>query len=128
MYKSANPYRPIETEVIDTVTETPTIRTLKLEPKEELLFETGQFIELTNQSSVFRPVARISTDVKEFVGFTIRNGGSRHPDSVVICWFWIGVLPHSKKEFDAPGGIARVIVALGRTDGLEFGHLHAQIA
>ncbi|HUV07857.1 MAG TPA: FAD/NAD(P)-binding protein [Spirochaetia bacterium] len=47
MYKSSNPYRPIETEVLETVTETPTIRTLRLKPKEELTFETGQFIELT---------------------------------------------------------------------------------
>ena len=47
MYKSKNPYRPIETEVLDTVTETPTIRTLRLKPKEEITFETGQFIELT---------------------------------------------------------------------------------
>jgi sulfite reductase subunit B len=47
MYKSNNPYRPIETEVLDVMTETPTIKTLKLKPKEELTFETGQFIELT---------------------------------------------------------------------------------
>ncbi len=47
MYKSNNPYRPIETDVLDVVTETPTIKTLKLKPKEELTFETGQFIELT---------------------------------------------------------------------------------
>ena len=47
MYKSHNPYRPIETEVLDVITETPTIKTLKLKPKEPLEFETGQFIELT---------------------------------------------------------------------------------
>jgi sulfite reductase subunit B len=47
MYRSDNPYRPIETKVLEMVTETPTIKTLKLKPKEELSFETGQFIELT---------------------------------------------------------------------------------
>jgi NAD(P)H-flavin reductase len=47
MYNSKNPYRPIETKVLDVVTETPTIKTLKLKPKEPLTFETGQFIELT---------------------------------------------------------------------------------
>jgi len=47
MYRSNNPYRPIETKVLEVITETPTIKTLKLKPKEELTFETGQFIELT---------------------------------------------------------------------------------
>ena len=42
-----NPYRPIKTEVLDVITETPTIRTLKLKPDEEITFKTGQFIELT---------------------------------------------------------------------------------
>jgi len=43
----ANPYRPIKTEVLDVVTETPTIKTLRLRPEEPLSFRTGQFIELT---------------------------------------------------------------------------------
>ncbi len=47
MYKSQNPYRPIETKVLEVITETPTIKTLKLKPKEPLEFATGQFIELT---------------------------------------------------------------------------------
>jgi sulfite reductase subunit B len=47
MGNNKNPYRPIETEVLDVITESPTIITLKLRPKEELGFETGQFIELT---------------------------------------------------------------------------------
>ncbi|MGB2600815.1 MAG: FAD/NAD(P)-binding protein [Candidatus Omnitrophota bacterium] len=45
--KEKNIYRPIETEVLDVITESSTIKTLKLKPKEELTFETGQFIELT---------------------------------------------------------------------------------
>lgn len=42
-----NPYRPIETSVLSVITETPTIKTIKLQPKEEITFKTGQFIELT---------------------------------------------------------------------------------
>jgi len=47
MYKSNNPFRPIHTEVLDVITETQTIKTLKLKPKEPITFEAGQFIELT---------------------------------------------------------------------------------
>jgi sulfite reductase subunit B len=42
-----NPYRPIETEVLDVITETPTIKTVIMKPKEEISFKTGQFVELT---------------------------------------------------------------------------------
>jgi sulfite reductase subunit B len=42
-----NPYRPIETEVLEIIPETPTIKTIKLRPKEQISFATGQFIELT---------------------------------------------------------------------------------
>jgi len=47
MSKINNPYRPIAAEVLDVVTETPTIKTIRFRPKEPLSFETGQFIELT---------------------------------------------------------------------------------
>jgi len=47
MYASKNPYRPIRTEVTGVITETPTIKTIKLHPDEPLRFKTGQFIELT---------------------------------------------------------------------------------
>ncbi|MCP4340772.1 MAG: oxidoreductase [Desulfobulbaceae bacterium] len=47
MYKSHNPFRPIRTEVLDVIGETPTIKTLRLRPEESLTFDTGQFIELT---------------------------------------------------------------------------------
>ena len=43
----ANPYRPIEAEVIEVITETPTIKTIRMRPKEEITFKTGQFIEMT---------------------------------------------------------------------------------
>jgi len=42
-----NPYRPIESEVLDVIEESPTIKTFVLKPKEEIVFQTGQFVELT---------------------------------------------------------------------------------
>ncbi|OGW74722.1 MAG: hypothetical protein A2Z72_07900 [Omnitrophica bacterium RBG_13_46_9] len=69
MYKSGNPYRPIETEVLDVITETPTIKTLRLKPREEITFKTGQFIELTVPGvgeAPFTPSSRPSvTDIME---------------------------------------------------------------
>jgi sulfite reductase subunit B len=47
MNRLRNPYSPIETEVIDSIVETPTIRTLRLRPREPIPFEAGQFVELT---------------------------------------------------------------------------------
>jgi len=47
MHKIDNPYRPIETEVLEVIRETPTIKTLRLKPKEPITFVAGQFIELT---------------------------------------------------------------------------------
>ena len=42
----SNPYRPIESKVIDVITESQTIKTIKMKPKEEIPFKTGQFIGL----------------------------------------------------------------------------------
>jgi len=42
-----NPYRPIETKVLEVISETPTIKTIRMKPVEEIHFATGQFIELT---------------------------------------------------------------------------------
>jgi sulfite reductase subunit B len=42
-----NPFRAVESEVIDTISETPTIRTIVLRPKETIPFRAGQFVALT---------------------------------------------------------------------------------
>jgi NAD(P)H-flavin reductase len=42
-----NIYRPIQSEVLEVIDETPTIKTFVLEPKEEIGFKTGQFMEVT---------------------------------------------------------------------------------
>jgi NAD(P)H-flavin reductase len=47
MDKSENPYQPVEAKVVEVIAETPTIKTLRVEPKEPLGFKTGQFMELT---------------------------------------------------------------------------------
>jgi sulfite reductase subunit B len=47
MSKVNNPYRPIEAEVLEVITETPMIKTIRMRPKEEISFKTGQFIEMT---------------------------------------------------------------------------------
>ena len=61
----ANPYRPILAKVVDTIDETPTIRTYALDPEERINFKAGQFISLgvpglgegffTPSSSPFEP-------------------------------------------------------------------------
>ena len=47
MQINENPYSPVETEVIDVTTETPTIKTIRFKPKEPIPFAAGQFVELT---------------------------------------------------------------------------------
>ncbi|MFH1594642.1 MAG: FAD/NAD(P)-binding protein [Candidatus Omnitrophota bacterium] len=44
---NSNPYRPIRAEVLDIITETPTIKTIKFKPDEVITFRTGQFVEIT---------------------------------------------------------------------------------
>ena len=42
-----NPYRPLGARVLDVITETPTIKTIRFRPEEPIAFRTGQFVELT---------------------------------------------------------------------------------
>jgi NAD(P)H-flavin reductase len=71
-----NPYRPIETKVLEVITETPTIKTLKMNPKEEITFKTGQFIELTIPGigeAPFTPSSRPS--IKDMIEVTVMKVG-----------------------------------------------------
>ncbi|UCG43670.1 MAG: FAD/NAD(P)-binding protein [candidate division WOR-3 bacterium] len=43
----ANPYQPIEAQILKTIDETPTIRTFVLKPEQDVPFLAGQFVELT---------------------------------------------------------------------------------
>ncbi|MFH1239485.1 MAG: FAD/NAD(P)-binding protein [bacterium] len=71
-----NIYRSIETEVLDTITESSTIKTLRLKPKEELTFATGQFIELTIPGIGEAPFTPSSNpSVKDTMEVTIMKAG-----------------------------------------------------
>ncbi|MCF7907746.1 MAG: FAD/NAD(P)-binding protein [Candidatus Omnitrophica bacterium] len=76
MHKIENPYRSIEAEVLDVITETPTIKTIRFRPKEPLGFETGQFIELTVPGvgeAPFTPSSRPS--VRDVMEVTVMKVG-----------------------------------------------------
>ena len=42
-----NPYSITKAEVLDVITETPTVKTIKFKPEDEIHFRTGQFVEMT---------------------------------------------------------------------------------
>ena len=76
MYNANNPYRPIKTEVLDVIKETPAIKTLRLKPEEPISFKTGQFIELTVPGvgeAPFTPSSRPS--VKDLMEVTVMKVG-----------------------------------------------------
>ena len=76
MYKIENPYRPIKAEVIEVITETPSIKTIRIEPKEPITFKTGQFVELTVPGvgeAPFTPSSRPA--IKNLMELTIMNVG-----------------------------------------------------
>ncbi|MFH1092763.1 MAG: FAD/NAD(P)-binding protein [Candidatus Omnitrophota bacterium] len=71
-----NPYRPIEAEVIEVISETPTIKTIRFIAKEEMSFATGQFIEMTIPGvgeAPFTPSSRPSD--KEVMEVTVMKVG-----------------------------------------------------
>jgi len=76
MHKVKNPYRIIEAEVIEGIQETPTIKTIRFKPKEEISFETGQFIEVTIPGvgeAPFTPSSRPA--IKDIMEVTVMNVG-----------------------------------------------------
>jgi NAD(P)H-flavin reductase len=71
-----NPYQSIESEIIDIIEETPTIRTFVLRPKEEFSFQTGQFVELTVPGMGEAPFTPSSDPCqKQQMAITIMNVG-----------------------------------------------------
>ena len=76
MYKIKNPYRPIRAEITGVISETPTIKTIRIVPEEPITFETGQFIELTIPGigeAPFTPSSRPT--MKDIMEITIMNVG-----------------------------------------------------
>lgn len=71
-----NPYQPIETSIEDVILETPTIKTFILRPKQEIHFETGQFVEMTFPGLGEAPFTPSSDpNVKERLDVTIMDVG-----------------------------------------------------
>jgi len=76
MNKIENPYRPIRAEITEVISETPTIKTIRVEPKEPIIFETGQFIELTIPGigeAPFTPSSRPA--IKDIMEITVMSVG-----------------------------------------------------
>ena len=76
MSEWSNPYSPIASGVIDSIIETPTIKTLQLKPEIPITFTAGQFVELTIPGvgeAPFTPSSRPS--VKDSIHLTIMEVG-----------------------------------------------------
>jgi len=76
MNKIENPYRPIKAEITEVISETPTIKTIRIVPEEPIIFETGQFIELTIPGigeAPFTPSSRPA--MKDIMEITIMSVG-----------------------------------------------------
>ena len=76
MCSNGNPYRLIRTQVLEVTTETPTIKTFRLKPDEEIRFQAGQFIDLTVPGAgeaPFTPSSRAS-DTAEIAVSVMRVG------------------------------------------------------
>ena len=71
-----NPYVPIEAEIREVVVETPTIKTLRLAPRQPMAFKTGQFMEVTVPGLGEAPFTPSSSPrVAEMLDFTVMNVG-----------------------------------------------------
>ncbi len=71
-----NPYRSIEAEVLKVTTETPSIKTFLLKPKEELTFKPGQFMEFSVPGSGEAPFTPSSdSKIKDTMEITIVKVG-----------------------------------------------------
>jgi sulfite reductase subunit B len=75
-HKMENLYRPVETEVVEAIQETPTIRTIRVRPKERMSFVTGQFMEITIPGVGEIPATPSSNQAAtEILQFTIMKVG-----------------------------------------------------
>lgn len=71
-----NPYLPIEAVIEDIKEETPSIKTFCIRPKAEVIFKTGQFVELTLPGCGEAPFTPSSDpQVKEKMEITIMKAG-----------------------------------------------------
>ena len=71
-----NPYQSVEAAIENIVVETPTIKTFTLRPVEPIVFETGQFVELTVPGVGEAPFTPSSSpEVKETMDVTVMDAG-----------------------------------------------------
>ncbi|MGE5197331.1 MAG: FAD/NAD(P)-binding protein [Deltaproteobacteria bacterium] len=71
-----NIYRPLEATIEDVISETPTIKTFVIRPKEPFSFRTGQFIELTLPGLGEAPFTPSSDPaINDRMDVTIMNAG-----------------------------------------------------
>jgi NAD(P)H-flavin reductase len=69
-------YKPVQSEILDVIEESPTIKTFVLRPSEEISFEAGQFMEVTVPGLGEAPFTPSSNPkVKETLEFTIMKAG-----------------------------------------------------
>lgn len=76
MHGNKNLYRPIEAEALDVIPETPSIKTIRFKPKEEITFITGQFVEITIPGvgeAPFTPSSR--PHIKDIMEVTVMKVG-----------------------------------------------------
>lgn len=72
----SNPYEVLRADVLDVITESPTIKTFHLKPERPLEFKTGQFIELTVPGVGEAPFTPSSSHfIKEEMDVTIMKTG-----------------------------------------------------
>jgi NAD(P)H-flavin reductase len=78
-----NPYRSVKTEVLEVITETPSIKTFRLRPSEPLSFLPGQFMEMSvagiGEAPFTPPILR--RPVQEDITI-VRVGKVRKPSTV----------------------------------------------
>lgn len=71
-----NIYKPIAAEIVDVITETPTIKTFVLRPRERIDFKAGEFMEVTVPGIGEAPFTPSSSpSVIETIDFTIMRVG-----------------------------------------------------
>lgn len=71
-----NPYLPIKSEILDVITETPTIKTFVLKPEKPFSFKAGQFVEVTVYGLGEAPFTPSSNPIeKDKIEVSIMNVG-----------------------------------------------------
>jgi len=94
-----NPYKPLEAEIVEVITETPTIKTFIMKPERPIPFKAGQFMQLTVPGVGEAPFTPSSSPhVEETVEFTIMKAGR-------VTGLLHGMKPGAKVGLRGPYGV-----------------------